>query len=109
LAHEQFLLCLLHLGLIVKLVQELARRLATRNFMPQHFREAVVLAQRLEILDATSAQRVQQQETLHVPGFIQSALPLFDLPMLSHAARHVQRACRLQEIWNAGIRRHAFF
>ena len=71
--------------------------------------EAFVLAQTLEILDAIAAERVQNQETLHIPGFIQAAVPLFDFQMLLHAARHIQGASSLQKQRNAGIGRDAFF
>lgn len=69
--------------------------------MSQHFREAVVLAQTLEILNAISAQGVQNQETLHVPGFVQASVPLFDFHMLFHAARHIQGARSLHKQRNA--------
>jgi hypothetical protein len=109
LAYRQFLLRLLQFGLIVKLVEKLARRRATRNVVPQHLCQTFVLAQAFEILDAISAQRIQNQEALYIPGFIQTSVPLFNLQALFHKPRQIQRARSLQKQWNAGICRHAFF
>jgi hypothetical protein len=62
-----------------------------------------------EILDAISAQRIQNQETLYIPGFIQTSVPLLNLQVLIHKPRHFQRARSLQEQRNAGVRGDAFF
>ena len=91
------LLRLLALRLVVKLVQKLACGFRARHFMPQHLRQAGVLAQAIEILETIAAQRIQHQKTLDIAGFIQTSLSLLELQVLLHAARHIQRPRGLQK------------
>src|ERR1019366_4915410 len=109
LTHRQLLLRLLDLLLVVKLVEKFARRFRARQLMPQHLRQASVLAPAIEIVQAIATQCVQHQEALDIAGFIETALSLLHLQVTLHAARYIQRAHGSHEKRNAGVGCYRFF
>jgi hypothetical protein len=60
------------------------------------------LPQVREIIQTLAAGRIQDDKTLYIAGFIQTALALLEPHMALHAARQIQAAERLQQQRHAG-------
>jgi hypothetical protein len=104
LPHRQISLGLRDALLLVKCVQELARRLRARQLVPQHLGQALVLPQALEVFQTFPAQRIQHQKALHVGGLVEAALALLHVQVPLHPVRNTEQPHRPHEKRNARLR-----
>jgi hypothetical protein len=93
----------------MKLVQELAGRFGRRNLMPDQLGQSGVGPQVLEIFQTIAARRVQNHDALHVAGFIQSTLSLFQRQIPICALARSQRSERLHQQRHAAKTREVVF
>ena len=98
---QSLLLRFLHFGVVVKLVQELARCFRGRHLVADQFPQSIVGSQLLEVFQTVAPGRVQNDEALHVGVFGQSALPLLQRDVSPDAAAYRQRPESLDQHWHS--------
>ena len=91
---------------LVKTVEEVARRLCSRKLMADQLGQRLVLAELIEVLGALAAGRPQRQEALdHLRGG-QAALARLELDRALDDRGRAGEPIRLDEARNAGTSRH---